>query len=159
MNRCKIINALYWILPLRPIRGWLIQTHILQCPRCMKKLASASEVRSLLITEHSLETKVDLWPSLHKKLNKPQEKTKSTSFFQKRWAYAAAGILAVIVSGIVVFHSWFDHQHIGYLPPSRDFQIQYINVQNKPAHTYYYQCPDSDFVFIWAEKNKGGFCE
>lgn len=152
MIRCKFIVFLFWILPINQIRSYLIQKHILQCPLCLEKLASASEVRSLLTTENSSETKVDLWPFLEQKLNTPQEKRKSAPFLQKRWAYAAAGILAVIASGIFIFYSWLDHQPKEYLSSPSDFQIQYINVQNKPANTYYYHSPDSDFIFIWAEK-------
>jgi len=153
MIHCKIINFLFWILPINQIRSCLIQKHINKCPYCLKKLASASEVRSLLTTENSSETKVDLWPFLKQKLDKPQKKRKSAPFLQKRWAYVAAVILAVTASGILIFYSWFDHQPKEYLSSPSDFQIQYINVQNQPANTFYYQSPDSDFIFIWAEKN------
>jgi hypothetical protein len=153
MIRCKLVNILFWLLPINQIRSYLIQKHILQCPHCLEKLASASEVRSLLATENSPETKVDLWPFLKQKLNTPQEKRKSAPFLQKRWAYAAAGILIAFASGFFIFYSLLDHQPKEYLSSSSDIQIQYINVQSQPANTYYYHSPDSDFVFIWAEKN------
>ncbi len=153
MIRCKIVNLLFSLLPINRMRGYLIQNHILKCPHCVKKLATASEVKHLLITEDSPETKTNLWPSLEAKLPHPREKRKSNRFLHYHWGYAAAGALALLVSGIFIFYSSFHHKQNDYSASSEGFQIQYIKVLDQPAHTFYYQSPESDYIFLWAEKN------
>jgi hypothetical protein len=152
MIHCKIVNLLFSLLPINRIRGYLIQNHMLKCPYCAKKLASASEVKQLLITEDSPETKADLWPSLETKLPYPQEKRKSSRFLTYHWRYAAAGAIALLASGVFIFYSSWHHKQNDYSVPTKGLQIQYIKVHNQPANTYYFQSPESDYIFLWAEK-------
>jgi len=70
------------------------------------------------------------------------------------WGYAAAGALALLASGIFIFYSSFHHNQNNYSVPSKGLQIQYIKVHDQPAHTFYYQPPGSDYIFLWAEKNQ-----
>jgi len=152
MIRCKIVNLLL-LIPINGMRSYLIQKHTLKCPLCREKLASVSEAKSVLIQENSPGTKINLWPSIDRKLRQPLSKRKSPRFSPKQRSFAAAGFLMLLAAGVFIFYSFFGpHQK---LPPSYsgNFQIQHIEVQNKPANTYFYQAPDSNFIFIWAGKN------
>jgi len=152
MIRCKIVNLLFSLVPINRIRGYLIQNHILKCPYCAKKLATASEVKQILITEDSSEAKTNLWPSLEANLSLSREKRKSSRFLHYHWGYAAAGALAFLASGVFIFYSSWHHKQNNYSVPSEGLQIQYIKVHDQPAHTFYYQSPGSDYIFLWAEK-------
>ena len=37
---CRMADLLYAALPLRPIRDWLIRSHMEGCPRCQARLLS-----------------------------------------------------------------------------------------------------------------------
>jgi hypothetical protein len=152
MIRCKIVNLLFSLVPINRIRGYLIQNHFLKCPYCAQKLATSSEVKQLLITEDSPEAKTNLWPSLEETLSWPQKKSKQTLLLHYRWRYTAAGALALLASGVFIFYSNWHHNQNNYSAPSESLQIQYIKVHDQPAHTFYYQSPGSDYIFLWAEK-------
>jgi hypothetical protein len=152
MIHCKIVNILFSLLPINRIRGYLIQNHMLKCPYCVKKLATASEVKQLLITEDSPETKTRLWPTIQTRLSHPLEKRKPSRFLHYHWGYAAAGALVLLVSGVFIFHPIFHHKQNLYFSSSESLQIQYIKVHNQPANTFYFQSPESDYIFLWAEK-------
>jgi len=152
MLRCRIINLLFSIFPLKIWQGFLHQKHIQGCPVCQEKLASREETKSLLIQESEVGNLEDLWPKV--KVQLTREKRKERLFRLPRWGLAvgAVGLLAAVLIGIWLYRPFALDK------PSEEelaagFQIKYIRVDNKPARTYIFQPQDSNMIIIWAEKD------
>jgi hypothetical protein len=152
MWRCKTVDALITILPLKKWQDLLIRRHSLKCPVCLGKLADKDEIRSVLITQSEIPVPKDLWPefvSLRNQSLKPVEQPHRKAW---NWGYAAAGALIVLVA---VFWNLRIHQP---LEPelSGDFQIKSIEVDGRPAQAYLFKTEDPHIYFVWAEKHNGG---
>ena len=152
MLRCRIINLLLSIFPLKIWQDFLLQKHIQDCPICQEKLASREETKSLLIQESEVGNLEDLWPKV--KVQLPREKRKERLFRLPRWGWAvgAVGLLAAVLIGIWLYRPFALDKSLEE-ELGGEFQIKYIRVDNKPARTYIFQPQDSNMIIIWAEKD------
>ncbi len=151
MFRCRMVNFLFSIIPLKRGQDFLLRKHIQNCPSCQENLASLEETKSVLIQEGEVGNLEDLWPKVKIKLTEEERKEKLFHLPSWGWAVGAAGLIAVVIIGLWLFWS----AQLG--KPSeelgRRFQIKYIRVHNKAARTYLFQPQDSNMIIIWAEEN------
>lgn len=152
MWRCKIVDLLIVILPLKKWQDLLIRSHSLRCPLCLGKLADKEEVLSVLITESELPVGKDLWPGFVSKRNQSLKPAGRPRRRRWSWGYAAAGALAIM------FAMFWNLRSPRSLSPevSGDFQIKSIEMDGRPAQAYLFKTEDPDIYFVWAEKNTGG---
>ena len=152
MWRCKIIDLLITIFPVKFWQDFLIRIHISKCMLCQNRLADKTEVQSLLIPENDIENIKDFWPGIDASFQNKEKGTLQPKPFLGKWVFQAAVFLAVVVTGLWIFNNFNTKEppaEGGY--PQR-FYINYIKIDNKPAQTYLYQPKDSDMIIVWAEK-------
>jgi len=150
MFKCKVINFLFFSIPLKHWQDFLIRRHLQRCPLCQKKLASAEEVRAMFVQEGESESIASLWPALRIKLGK--EERAKVSFRRRRlaWMMGAAGLIAVVAA--FLWLSIGPGKVISNEGASERFQIHYLKVGSMPARTYLFKPYGSKMIFIWAEK-------
>lgn len=153
MLRCKIVDFLFFIIPLKRWRDFLIRRHFQKCPVCQDKVASSEEVKSLLINEGKVGELLELWPAVEKELKEGKRKERFPMRRRLKWAYGAASLLAAAAAVI-----WLYFAITPDSGPSKEtlverFQINYIKIGNKPARAYLFRPHDSKMIIVWAEKN------
>ena len=151
MFRCRMVNFLFSIFPLKIWQDFLLLKHIQNCPACQENLASLEETRSLLIQEGEVGNLEGLWPKVKVQLTKEKRKEKFFRLPRWGWTVGAAGLLIALILGVWLFRS----ANIGKRSEELDrpFQIKYIRVHDKPARAYLFQPQDSNMIIIWAEEN------
>ncbi len=153
MFRCKAINFLFIILPLKCWRDFLIRRHIQECPECQKKLAGVEEVKPFLIQEEEVGGLEGLWPEIKTKLSQEKRKKLRPLRPRLRWAFRAVGLFVAIAAGIWLYRIFtLDKSPLKESLVER-FQINYIRIEDKPARAFLFQPHDSEMIFVWAEKN------
>ncbi len=152
MFRCRMVNFLFSIFPLKIWQDFLLQKHIQNCPACQESLASLEEAKSLLVQEGEVGDLEGLWPKVKDQL--PKEKRKERLFSQPRWGWAVGAACLLIV---VLLSIWFYQLVPPGKTPEEDitspFQIKYIRIYDEPARTYLFQPQDSNMIIVWAEKD------
>jgi len=153
MFKCKIIDFFFFIFPLKRWRDFLIRHHVQKCKICQGKLASVEDVSSFLAQEGDIEDLVDLWPAVKEGLGEEKSREKRLIRPRLKWAVGLASLFvaAVVVIGLYFAFSPFKEPSMGDL--QERFQINYINIENKPAKTYIYRPINSNMIIVWAEKN------
>lgn len=152
MFRCRMVNFLFSIFPLKIWQDFLLQKHIQDCPACQENLASLEETKSLLVQEGEAEGRESIWPKVKVQLTKEKRKEKLFRLPRWGWAVGAACLLIAIFLGV-----WFYQ----LAPPGKTpeegitspLQIKYIRIYDQPARTFFFQPQDSNMIIVWAEKD------
>jgi len=158
MGRCRLVNLMDRLVPLKAWRGYLIVWHREHCPRCLARLASREEALRFLVRSEDVAPGLNLWPRLRRALVGGTRATESaaSSLIIRRRALAAAGAILLVVFGL-----WFLRSGISVrtdriaAEASRDsrFKLNYIRVGGEPATAYIYQPKGTDMIVVWAERN------
>ncbi|NIM90477.1 MAG: hypothetical protein GTO17_05960 [Candidatus Aminicenantes bacterium] len=151
MFRCRMVNFLFSIFPLKIWQDFLLRKHIQDCSCCQENLASLEEAKSLLIQEGEVGDLEGLWPKVKVQLAEEERKEKYFRLPRWGWAVGAAGLLVAIILGVWLF--WSARLGKPSEEPGSPFQIKYIRVHDKPARAYLFQPQDSNMIIIWAEEN------
>jgi hypothetical protein len=158
MWRCRLVDVLDRLVPLKVWRGFLIARHRERCPRCQAGLASREEVRRLLVRAEDIAPGLDLWPTVRSAIVRGVRMPKPAAAPRPIWksvlSFAGAVLLAVFVlwfvrSGISVRTS----PSATEAPQDSRIKINYIRVGGEPATAYIYQPSGADLVVVWAGKN------
>lgn len=157
MAYCRMVDFIYAVLPFRPLRAFLIRSHMESCPRCQSRLLSLAEAGRLFVRSDRVGMPADLWGRISshaERANPVPEASSSPAGVGWRWAAAAATALVVAVTGFWLLR---EIGRPGFGPGSAGagdrFQIDYVNVGGTPAQTFIFQPQGSDTVFVWAMKN------
>ena len=153
MFRCKMINFLFKIFPLKIWQDFLIRRHIQKCTVCQSEMANVEETKPFLIQESDVEGLEGLWPSVKARLSDGKRKERLSFWPRLRWAVGVAGVLVAFVVGIWLYSIFTSEKGPSEENLVEKFQINYINVENKPARAYIFWPYDSKMIIIWAEKN------
>lgn len=149
MIRCKFINLLFRMFPVRAFQGFLIKNHFEKCPNCQNSLAKVEEAHLFLVKEEKTNDMLSLWPGISEKLCESSGEKSRTLFFPRwRWAISAAGLTVFILTGF-----WYLNRtnNIEVTLRQEQFEINYLKVKEKPAGAYVYEPQDSDMIIVWAE--------
>jgi hypothetical protein len=157
MAFCKVVDVIYAALPIRPLRAFLIRSHMECCPRCQERLLSRAEAGTLFVASDRVGAPETLWERISSQAERgtpfpdaPQVRAGAGW----RWAAAVCSAAVVAVTGF-----WLLRQvekpglGPGTVGPADRFQIDYVNVGGAPAQTFVYQPQGTDTVFVWATKN------
>ncbi len=157
MAFCRMVDIVYAALPLRPLRAFLIRSHMERCPRCQARILSRVEARSLFVASDQVGDAEALWERVSSQAaceTVRLERRTDSAAAGWRWATAAATAAVVAVTGFWLLR---EINRQGFDPESirvaARFQIDYINVGGAPAQTFVYQPQGTDTVFVWATKN------
>lgn len=156
MFRCKVIDFAIKAFPLKVWQDFLIRYHIQKCQACQARLASVEEVKPFLIQEDEVGSTGHLWPAIEARLG---EKRSEKQIVHRprprmRWAWTAgiAALIAAAVLGVWLYTVLTPAKVPGDEDLVERFQINYIRVENKPAHAYVYWPQGIEMVIVWAEK-------
>jgi predicted anti-sigma-YlaC factor YlaD len=150
---CKVNHFLLAIFPFGSWQNYIIRSHIQDCEGCRKQLASREEVKDFFILESEVEGYRDFWPAIKSEIaEKPREK-KAKYPLNRRWAFAAASLAVVILTGFVFLLTLSQNGALLDQEGQARFQINSIRVGDEPATPFVYQPKDSDMILVWAEKN------
>jgi hypothetical protein len=152
-----MVDVLYAVLPLRPIRAFLIRSHMENCPSCQARLLSRAEAGKLFVASDRVGMPEALWERIS-----PQE-GRGTSVPEAppvpagtgwRWVAAVGAAAVVAVTGFWLLREVEKPGFgPGFVGAADRFQIDYVNVGGAPAQTFVYQPQGTDTVFVWATKN------
>ena len=153
MFRCKVYNFLLSIFPFNSWKDFLIRSHIQKCEGCMSQMASREEARALIIQESDVENFRDLWPSIKTGVAEKKTEKKATYSINRRWVFAAASVVSVILAGFLLFTTISQNGAPLDQEGEARFKINSIRVGDEPATPFLYQPKDSDMILVWAEKS------
>jgi hypothetical protein len=157
MAFCRTAEFLYEAVPLRPLRDWLIRTHMEKCPACQARLLSLEEARGLLVAPDQAGDPQALWRRIASAAaGRPaglRDKRPVPSGAALKWAAVTVMAAVLALSGFWLLResgrSGLDMSAAG---PAARFEIAYVKVGGTPAQTFVYQPQGSDTVFVWAQK-------
>lgn len=152
MFKCKLIDFLFAVLPIKRLQGFLIRHHIRECSACLSRLADVEEVKPLLIQEGELEDLENLWPAVKAKIDKGREDVRVPLWHRWKWVYAAAALFVAAAVWLWLFSPFSPGKDPSEEPFAGQFQIDYIEIENEPAQAYIYRPQDSNTFFVWVEK-------
>jgi len=151
MFKCKFIDFLFSVLPIKRWQDFLVRRHIQNCAVCRKKLATPEEARKLLIPENEIEDLEGIWPAIKSRLD---ERRRQKPRVQRRWiwAAAAASLIIIVVSAVWIYQAVGPGKGSLEPPFAEQFRINSIEIDNQPAQAFIYHPHDSKTYFIWVEK-------
>ena len=123
-----------------------------KCERCKSQMASREEVKASIIQESDVEDFRDLWPAIKTGVEEKQPVKKTSDSINRRWAFAAASVVVVILAGFLFFMILSQNGSILDQVGDARFQINSIRVGDEQATPFLYQPKDSDMILVWAEK-------
>jgi len=152
MIRCKLINFLFRVFPVRAFQGLLIKNHFEKCPDCRYSLVEREDARSFLVEEEKASEMVNLWPGIREKLGEGSGQKKQISFFPGwRWAVSTAVLTVFILTGFWYLNRTNTTEMAFQQDLDQQFKINYIKIEEKPAAPYVYESQDSELIIVWAE--------
>jgi len=159
MGRCRLVDLLDRLVPLKAWRGYLIVRHRERCLRCLARLASREEALRFLVRSEDVAPGLNLWPRLRRALaggTRATESAAAVSSLVWRRAFAAAGAILLAVFGLWLLRSGIsvrtDRTAAEASQDSR-FKLNYIRIGGEPATAYIYQSKGTDMIVVWAERN------
>jgi hypothetical protein len=156
MAFCKTADFIYVALPFRPLRDWLIRTHMERCPRCQERLISPEEARGLLVAPGQMGDTTVLWRRIAGKAGRTDglpETRPAPAGAGWRWAAALATVLAVAATGFwLLRETGGPGLGPGGAAPAGRFELAYVKVGGAPAQTFVYQAQGTGTIFVWAQR-------
>ena len=156
MAFCRTANLVYAALPFRPLRDWLIRTHMERCPRCQERLASPEEARGLLVAPGQLGDPSALWRRIAAEAGRAAGLTDARpapAGAGWRWAAVLATVLVVAVTGFwLLRETGGPGLGPGGAAAAGRFELAYVKVGGAPAQAFVYQAQGTDTVFVWAQR-------
>ena len=152
MIRCKIINLLFRVFPLRAFQGFLIKNHHEKCPDCQNSLAKIEETRLIVVKEQKSGEQVSLWPGIREKIcENSEEKIKTPFILQWKWALSAASLTVFILTGFLYLNRTKSTEMAFQQDLNESLQINFLKVREQPAEPFLYEPQDSEMIIVWAE--------
>jgi len=153
MLRCRMVDLLIRILPVKTWQDLLIRRHVTGCAACTAKLAAREEAIAVLVQERDLVSVRDLWPAVSPRLRSGSAARAEAPNTMWRWAAVAAGLAAVLATSL-----WLHRGPVGDVSAdlSRKLQIDYIRIGDEPARAYVFQPQDVNMTLVWVEKDSEG---
>ena len=151
MFKCKFIDFLFSVLPIKRWQDFLVRRHIQDCEVCQSKLVNSEDVRRLFVPENGIEKLEGVWPAIKLRQAKKREETLLTQR-RWRWAIATAFLLVIVVSAVWLYLAFGPGKESPEQLFIEQFQINLIEIDNEPAQAFVYHPRDSKTYFIWVEK-------
>ncbi|MGD1010840.1 MAG: hypothetical protein ABR951_11915 [Candidatus Aminicenantales bacterium] len=152
MVSCKIIDALYAMVPSRLLRNFLIRSHIERCGHCQARLVSRTEAEALFVKSGEVRAGEELWKRIERRTGQDTAvPEKKPAWLRWEWAAGAATFLVLAAASLWLLRGVQTVAvRADYARPAGRFEINYINVGGAPAQAYIYQPAGSDMIIVWA---------
>lgn len=152
MIRCKLINLLFRVFPVRAFQGLLIKNHFEICPKCQNSLAKQEEAKLLLVKEEKDSEMALLWPGIREKICEDRGRKSRISFIPRwKWALSLASLAVFVLIGFWYINLSNSTELALQQDLDQPFKINYIKVEEKPAGAYVHEPQDSEMIIVWAE--------
>ena len=153
MWRCRMVDLLIRVLPVKAWQDLLIRRHVTGCAACTGKLAAREEALAVLVQERDLVSVKAFWPAISHRLRPGEAEKARAPSPTWRWVAVAAGLLAAVGAGL-----WLHRGPVGNdsADLNRKLQIDYIRIGGEPARAYVFQPQDVNMTLVWVEKNSEG---
>jgi len=151
MFKCKFIDFLFSVLPIKRWQDFLVRRHLQNCTVCQRRLVNSEDARRLFVPENRIEDLEGIWPAI--KLRQAKEKEeKLPAQRRRRWAFATAFLLVIVVSAVWLYLAIGPGKERPEQSSIEQFQINSIEIDNEPAQAFVYHPRDSKTYFVWVEK-------
>jgi anti-sigma factor RsiW len=150
MGHFRMIQVLWRVVPFDSRASVRLRSHIEQCEKCRQSLASLDEARAATLAEDRLPEERDLWPRLVDEMKSEHsmgQRRRPES--RRRWAFAAAGVLIVVLGGVLFIRPPQRQPQAG---PLVKLRIDSVTIYGQPAQAFVFQTQDAGSTFVWVEK-------
>jgi hypothetical protein len=103
--------------------------------------------------ERGTELTEETWVDLKHRLSREEKEPRIPFVSRWRWALSTVGLLLVIVVGIWIFRGDLTRKSVTETESGDQFQINYIEVENKPVTPFLFWPQDADMTIIWAGRD------
>lgn len=162
---CKLSKFLYWLIPVKSFKSYLINKHFSACSQCQREIEEESRLKELLGIPEWAKKEQSLWPQIQQRISIPSVKAgrigrRHKSFLWKKWRWAMAGfVLAVIIGLVFLIHQNFlirtAEDSVLEIDNPRII-IKHAEIKGKKAKPYIYQTPYVSFIWFAETRNSGG---
>ena len=158
---CKLIRFLYISIPILDFRDFLIQKHLGDCPHCQREWEIDRKTEESLWMPGWIKKESSLFPRIQEKIKRArveQEEAPSTKImttFFPRWQWTLAGLVLIILVGMILVVDKILIQP----SPETEFSLALKNPQVKIIHAeisgkkakpFIYQTQEN--LYIWFDK-------
>lgn len=166
MRMCKFYRFMYFILPFKTIRSFLIKRHLGVCRDCRKTIQLDTPLPEVKWIKAWAQKEQSLWPEVVsgiKSLEQAKAAPKKTSTFYplRMWRWATAFVvLTFLVIVTLVIHRGGERKASsrdvpGVQSPSKVI-VKRAELKGKNARPIIFQTPTVSIIFLMEDKKNGG---
>ncbi len=150
--RCLLFKILYTLAPLDFFKARIIGGHFTTCPRCAQRQIGEVSLRNALPTLPNDLDDFDVWLRVRAAI--VAGRNKGYGFTRLRLATIGAGVLMAVLILFMPFHKARldgpvqEHQ---MLKKSDQIIIKSVEVDDRPAKTFYFKSQDDDRLIVWVQ--------
>ncbi|MGB2907314.1 MAG: hypothetical protein WBB73_09430 [Candidatus Aminicenantaceae bacterium] len=164
---CRLCRILYGLLPVVPVRGWLLRKHMADCPRCIQEPAlDAQTARAVAKIPVWIRQQDSLWPQVKTEILAPRSApkfgrihTEPTRFIHWRYAVAGLSLAVLIAANLLIQQKLIDPSAPEMTAVTKDpaqVTVNFAEVKGKKAHHHIYQTPSTSYIWFVQSKDIGG---
>lgn len=164
---CRLCRILYGLLPVVPVRGWLLRKHLADCPRCIQDLAlDAQTAHAVAKIPVWIRQQDSIWPQIKAEILAPRSapkpgriRTEPSRFIH--WRYAVAGLsLAVLIAANLLIQQKLVDPSVPEMTAAAGVAahvtVKFAEVKGQKARHHIYQTPSTSYIWFVQSKDSGG---
>ena len=160
---CRLYRILYGLVPLVPMRGWLLQKHLADCPSCSQSL-DPQTTRSVAQIPAWIRQQDSLWPQVKAGILVPRSephtgrvRSEPQRLLHWRAAVAALSLAVLIASNLLILRNLDGPTTAEIAAGAADHvTVNFAEVKGKQARHHIYQTPSTSYIWFIQSKDSGG---
>ncbi len=160
---CRLCRILYGLLPLVPVRGWLLHMHLADCPNCSEAL-DANTHRTVAQIPAWIRQQDSLWPQVKAGILVPRSephtgrgRSEPQRLLHWRAAVAALSLAVLVAANLLIQRNLDGPTTAGIAAGAADrVTVNYAEVKGKQARHHIYQTPSTSYIWFIQNKDSGG---
>ena len=162
---CRLCEVLYVLLPIHPLRDWLLRKHMAECPRCSRDLALGEPAaRAVAEIPPWIRQEPSLWPRVKAEIlasrSEPEsEKIRAGVPGFIHWRYAVVALsLALFIAANLLIQQRFTVSSAPAMSAAAPagVTVNFAEVQGKKARHHIYQTSSGSYIWFVQSKDSGG---
>jgi len=164
---CRLCRILYGLLPVVPVRGWLLRKHLADCPHCSQDLAlDAQTAHAVAKVPVWIRQQDSIWPQTKAEIlasrSAPESnRTRTEPSRFTHWQYAVAGLsLAVLIAANLMIQQKlvdpFESEMTASAGVPAHVTVNFAEVKGQKARHHIYQTPSTSYIWFVQSKDSGG---
>ncbi len=150
---CRIVDRLIRIFPFKAGQDFFIRHHVSGCTTCSEMLAAKEEVRAVMIQEQDLLGVEDFWPEVKRQRHMSPKNHFLPQVHFWKWISVATALIVMLLTSLWLYRGFRGE---GEVNPHPKLWIDYVKIEEKPAHAYIFKPQGADMTLVWVEKNGEG---